>query len=86
MQEEARQHVLHRAKGFFATMVAADSTCGEEQGEAGSTVSPHPHSSPFPPAPHGAAVTAEVPLGIQEGLLRSCMPIQPPIWTITVAS
>lgn len=33
VREEARRQVLHRAEVCFATMVAADSTFGEEQGE-----------------------------------------------------
>lgn len=85
VREEARRHVLHRAEVCFATMVAADSTCREEQGKAGSTMTPHPRSSPFPPAPHGAPVTTGVPLVTQERLPRSCMPMQPPIWTVTLA-
>ena len=79
VREEARRHVLHRAEVCFATMVAADSTCGEEHGEAVPTVSPHPHSSPFPPAQRGAPVSTEVPLGTQEGSPRSCMPVQTPV-------
>lgn len=72
VREEARRHVLHRAEVCFATMVAAESTCREEQGEAGPTLSSHPCSSPFPPTPRGAPVTAGVPLGTQEGSPRSC--------------
>lgn len=78
VREEARRHVLHRAEVCFATMVAADSTCREEQGEAGPTTTPHPHSSTFLPALHGASVTTGVPLGTQDGLPRSCMPN----WTV----
>lgn len=78
VREEARRHVLHRAEVCFATMVAADSTCGEKQGEAGFTTAPHPHSSPFASAPCGAPVSTEVPLGTQGRLPRSCTPIQPP--------
>lgn len=78
VREEARRHVLHRAEVCFATMVAADSTCGEKQDEAGSTMAPHPRSSPFASAQCGAPVSTEVPLGTQGGLPRSCTPIQPP--------
>lgn len=84
VREEARRHVLHRAEVCFATMVAADSTCREEQGEAGSTTTPHPCRSPFPPAPHEVSVKTQVPLGAQEGSPRSCMPIQPTVWTVTI--
>lgn len=72
VREEARRHVLHRAEVCFATMVAADSTCREEQGEVGSTISSHPHSSPFPQTPRWAPVTAGFPLGTQESSPRSC--------------
>lgn len=78
VREEARRHVLHRAEVCFATMVAADSTCREEPGEVGSTISSHSHSSPFPPTPHGAPVTAGFPLGTQEGSPRSCTTYNPP--------
>jgi len=83
VREEARRHVLHRAEVCFATMVAAESTCREERGEAGPIACPHPRSSPFPP--RGAPVTTGVtgdPKKIAEVLHAHTAPL---IWTVTIA-
>lgn len=47
VREEARRHVLHRAEVCLATMVAADSTWGGEQGEAGPAAPPCFPAPPF---------------------------------------
>lgn len=78
VREEARRHVLHRAEVCFATMVAADSTCGEEHGEAVSIMTPHPHSSPFLPVPHGAPVRTEPLLGSKQDRQGPAHPYSPP--------
>lgn len=56
VREDARRHVLHRAEVCFATMVAADSTCREKKGEAGSNVTCYSYSSPLSPTLCGAPV------------------------------